>query len=169
MTTSQLVTGVDFVGLPTHDLEAAVEFYGTTVGLRRSVYLKDRNYSEFETGNLTLSVYDAEAMGLKHSPNGNAAPIPNAAGFHSERVPVARFLRRLSHTKVPNDHIPMMAACCFISVAMPHMNPAAPTVCHRTVCRVFHIKHKPAVAKNAAKWVAWPANPNSAVLAARTA
>ena len=33
MTTSQLVTGVDFVGMPTRDLEAAVEFYGQTVGL----------------------------------------------------------------------------------------------------------------------------------------
>jgi predicted enzyme related to lactoylglutathione lyase len=75
MTTSQLVTGVDFVGLPTHDLEAAVEFYGTTVGLRRSVYLKDRNYSEFETGNLTLSVYDPEAMGLEHNVNANAIAL----------------------------------------------------------------------------------------------
>ena len=83
-TTQQLVTGVDFIGLPTHDLDAAVEFYGTTVGLRRSVYLRDRNYSEFETGNLTLSVYDAEAMGLKHSPNGNAVAL------HVEDVEAAR-------------------------------------------------------------------------------
>jgi predicted enzyme related to lactoylglutathione lyase len=83
-TTQQLVTGVDFVGLPTHDLGAAVEFYGNTLGLRRSVYLKDRNYSEFETGNLTLSVYDAEAMGLKHSTNGNAIAL------HVDDVPAAR-------------------------------------------------------------------------------
>ena len=33
MATSQLVTGVDFVGCPTKDLKAAVEFYGSTVGL----------------------------------------------------------------------------------------------------------------------------------------
>jgi predicted enzyme related to lactoylglutathione lyase len=84
MTTSQLVTGVDFVGLPTHDLEAAVEFYGTTVGLRRSVYLKDRNYSEFETGNLTLSVYDPEAMGLPHNVNANAIAL------HVDDVAAAR-------------------------------------------------------------------------------
>jgi predicted enzyme related to lactoylglutathione lyase len=83
-TTQQLVTGVDFVGLPTHDLEAAVDFYGSTLGLRRSVYLKDRNYSEFETGNLTLSVYDAEAMGLKHSTNGNAIAL------HVDDVAAAR-------------------------------------------------------------------------------
>jgi predicted enzyme related to lactoylglutathione lyase len=84
MTTSQLVTGVDFVGLPTHDLEAAVEFYGTTVGLRRSVYLKDRNFSEFETGNLTLSVYDPEAMGLEHNVNANAIAL------HVDDVAAAR-------------------------------------------------------------------------------
>jgi len=83
-TTPQLVTGVDFVGLPTQDLEAAVEFYGTTVGLHRSVYLKERHYSEFETGNLTLSVYNAEAMGLRHSPN------PNAVALHVDDVAAAR-------------------------------------------------------------------------------
>ncbi len=84
MTTSQLVTGVDFVGCPTKDLEAAVEFYGETLGLPRSVYLKERNYSEFETGNLTLSVYNAEAMGLPHHAN------PNPIALHVEDVAAAR-------------------------------------------------------------------------------
>jgi predicted enzyme related to lactoylglutathione lyase len=64
----QLITGVDFVSVPTHNLEAAVEFYGIKLGLPRSIYLKDRNFAEFETGNLTLSVIDAEAMGLEHHP-----------------------------------------------------------------------------------------------------
>ena len=59
-----LVTGVDFVALPTHDLEAAAEFYGTTLGLTRSVYMLDRHFAEFETGNLTLSIIDPEKMGL---------------------------------------------------------------------------------------------------------
>jgi len=45
MATAQLVTGVDFVGVPTRDLDAAVEFYGTAMGLPRSVYLKERSYS----------------------------------------------------------------------------------------------------------------------------
>ena len=40
MATAQLVTGVDFVGVPTRNLDAAVEFYGTTVGLRRGVQLQ---------------------------------------------------------------------------------------------------------------------------------
>ena len=84
MATAQLVTGVDFVGVPTRDLDAAVEFYGTTVGLPRSVYLRERNYAEFETGNLTLSVFDAEGFGLEHKVN------PNAIGLHVDDVAQAR-------------------------------------------------------------------------------
>ena len=64
----QLISGVDFFALPTHDLEAAADFYGETLGLRRSVYMPERNYAEFETGNLTLSLMDAEAMGLEPHP-----------------------------------------------------------------------------------------------------
>jgi predicted enzyme related to lactoylglutathione lyase len=65
-TEARLISGVDFVALPTHDLERAVEFYGATLGLERSVYRSEQNFAEFETGNLTLSVIDAEAMGLEH-------------------------------------------------------------------------------------------------------
>ena len=67
MTTSKpLVGGVDFLSVPTRDLEAAVEFYGETLGLARSAYRPDRHFAEFETGNLTLSIIDAEKMGLEH-------------------------------------------------------------------------------------------------------
>jgi predicted enzyme related to lactoylglutathione lyase len=82
--TGELVGGVDFVGIPTKDLETAAAFYGETLGLRRSVWIPDRNYSEFETGNLTLSVYDAEAMGLNHN------PLANALALHVDDVPAAR-------------------------------------------------------------------------------
>jgi predicted enzyme related to lactoylglutathione lyase len=83
-TTEHLISGVDFVSVPTHDLEAAVEFYGTTLGLPRSVYLKERNYAEFETGNLTLSVFDPEAMGLDHWTNNSAIAL------HVDDVEAAR-------------------------------------------------------------------------------
>jgi predicted enzyme related to lactoylglutathione lyase len=63
---SHLITGVDFVVLPTHDVEKAAAFYGETLGLRRSVYIPERHFAEFETGNLTLSVIDAKSMGLEH-------------------------------------------------------------------------------------------------------
>jgi predicted enzyme related to lactoylglutathione lyase len=82
--TPQLVSGVDFVGVPTRDLDAAVEFYGGTLGLPRSVYVRERKYAEFETGNLTLSVFDAEGFGLEHRTN------PNAIALHVDDVAGAR-------------------------------------------------------------------------------
>jgi predicted enzyme related to lactoylglutathione lyase len=65
--TNQLITAVDFVGIHTHDLERAVDFYGNTLGLHRSVYRPERNFAEFETGNLTLNIMNAEKMGLEHT------------------------------------------------------------------------------------------------------
>ncbi|HUB72456.1 MAG TPA: VOC family protein [Solirubrobacteraceae bacterium] len=82
--TGKLIGEVDFVGMPTRDLEAAARFYGETLGLRRSVYLPERNYAEFETDNVTLSVYDAAAMGLEHNVN------PNALALHVDDVGAAR-------------------------------------------------------------------------------
>jgi predicted enzyme related to lactoylglutathione lyase len=82
--TSELITGVDFLGLPTHDLEAAVEFYGTTLGLPRSVYMPQRHFAEFETGNLTLNIMDATAMGLEH----NTSRVPVA--LHVDDVATVR-------------------------------------------------------------------------------
>jgi predicted enzyme related to lactoylglutathione lyase len=81
---SELVRSVDFVGCPTRDLDPAVAFYGDTLKLPRSVYNAERNYSEFETGNLTLSVYNAEKMGLKHEVN------PNPIALHVDDVASAR-------------------------------------------------------------------------------
>ena len=75
MSDAQLVTGVDFVPMPTRDLEAAVDFYGSTMGLPRSVYIPERNYAEFEAGNLTLSVYNPEKMGMQHNVNSNAVAL----------------------------------------------------------------------------------------------
>lgn len=66
-----IVEGVDFVAISTKDLPKAVEFYEHALGLPRSVYLEERNYAEFETGNLTLSVIDAEKMGMRHQVRGH--------------------------------------------------------------------------------------------------
>ena len=67
-TTAEIVTGVDFVPVPTRDIEAAAEFYGKTLGLPRAVYYPERNFAEFETGNLTLSLINGEAIGIGHQP-----------------------------------------------------------------------------------------------------
>ncbi len=80
----QLITGVDFVGLPTENLQRAVQFYGETLGLPRSVYMPERNFAEFETENLTLNIMNARAMGLEHTVNRN--PI----ALHVDDVGAAR-------------------------------------------------------------------------------
>ncbi len=86
----ELITEVDFVGMPTRDLAAAVEFYGDVLGLRRSVHIPDRHYAEFETGNLTVSVYDPGKMGMEHHANPNpialrVADVERARATLSER------------------------------------------------------------------------------------
>jgi hypothetical protein len=41
----QLLTGVDFVAVPTHDLDTACAFYGETLRLPRRTYLPERGGS----------------------------------------------------------------------------------------------------------------------------
>jgi predicted enzyme related to lactoylglutathione lyase len=79
-----LVTRVDFVGIPTRDLDRAVEFYGTTLGIPMSVHKPERNFAEFETGNLTLNLMNAEKMGLEHH------AVRNAVALHVDDVAAAR-------------------------------------------------------------------------------
>jgi predicted enzyme related to lactoylglutathione lyase len=79
-----LVTRVDFVGIPTRDLDRAVEFYGTTLGIPMSRHVPERNFAEFETGNLTLNLMNAEKMGLEHH------PVRNAVALHVDDVAAAR-------------------------------------------------------------------------------
>ena len=83
--TNQLITGVDFAGVPTTDLAASVAFYGETLGLRRSVYRPENGFAEFETGNLTLSIYDPKQMGIgEHERN------PNPIALHVDDIETAR-------------------------------------------------------------------------------
>jgi predicted enzyme related to lactoylglutathione lyase len=74
-TDTGLITGVDFVPVPTRDLGAAIDFYGTTLGLRCSVEMRESGFAEFETGNLTLSIIEPAKMGLEHHLSGNAIAL----------------------------------------------------------------------------------------------
>ena len=80
-----IVTGVDFVSVPTQDLERAVAFYGEALGLPRSAYHPERNFAEFETGAVTLSVVDPERMGI-----GSFQPVASHLALHVEDVAAAR-------------------------------------------------------------------------------
>jgi predicted enzyme related to lactoylglutathione lyase len=67
------VTGVDFVNVPTTDLDRARQFYGEVLGLEASaVYQRgDRPAmgAEFETGTVTIALIDSAAVGREFRPN----------------------------------------------------------------------------------------------------
>jgi catechol 2,3-dioxygenase-like lactoylglutathione lyase family enzyme len=62
-TTTPLVTGVDFVYVPTRDYEASRDFYTNVLGLDQSKDYERIPGGEFETGNLTLQIVQSDAIG----------------------------------------------------------------------------------------------------------
>ena len=63
------ITGVDFATVFVTDYPAAIEFYCQTLGLEQSVDYGKIPGGEVETGNLTLQVMDAEAIGREFEPS----------------------------------------------------------------------------------------------------
>ena len=61
-----MITGTDFLVMHTKDFDAAVEFYGNTLGLRQSVRYGKMPGAEFETGNLTIAVMQSDAFGMEY-------------------------------------------------------------------------------------------------------
>jgi predicted enzyme related to lactoylglutathione lyase len=86
--TTPIVTGVDFVNVPTTDLDRARAFYGDVLGLERSaVYQREGRPpmgAEFETGTVTVALIDCAAIGREFSPH--TLPI----ALHVEDVAAAR-------------------------------------------------------------------------------
>ena len=82
MATSPIsVTGVDFIAVFVTDFERAFAFYGETLGLECSSRYERVPGAEFETGNLTLQVVDAAAIGREFSPSTQplALHVPDVA------------------------------------------------------------------------------------------
>lgn len=89
MTTPQpLVSGVDFVSLPTEDLERATEFYTNVVGLEPGPVWQRPGHpamgAEFETGTVTIAIMASAAFGIEFSPH--RVPI----ALHVDDVAAAR-------------------------------------------------------------------------------
>jgi catechol 2,3-dioxygenase-like lactoylglutathione lyase family enzyme len=79
-----LVTGVDFVTVPTNDIAAAEAFYGGVLGLPVGSRYGKMPGVEFETGSLTLAVMQSEAFGMEYRTSTH--PI----ALHVDDVPAAR-------------------------------------------------------------------------------
>jgi predicted enzyme related to lactoylglutathione lyase len=74
-TATKLVTGVDFVSVPTRDLARARDFYENVLGLEPSKLWGEVPVgAEFETGTVTLALMDCAALGIE---------------FQSTKVPIA--------------------------------------------------------------------------------
>ena len=67
-TTTKIVTGVDYVGIPSNDLDTAREFYATVLGLEASSVWQ-RPGAEFETGTVTIALINCPGLGIPFSPN----------------------------------------------------------------------------------------------------
>ena len=65
-----VVERVDFVGIPTADMERAKAFYGETLGLRRD----DHSDSEFWAGETCFSLWMPERAGQEFVPQELAMP-----------------------------------------------------------------------------------------------
>jgi catechol 2,3-dioxygenase-like lactoylglutathione lyase family enzyme len=76
------VTGVDFVSIPSNDLEAAREFYETVLGLEASSVWQrpgtEAVGAEFETGTVTLALLNCPGLGIPFS--ANAVPVALQVG-----------------------------------------------------------------------------------------
>jgi predicted enzyme related to lactoylglutathione lyase len=81
---TSLVSGVDFITVPTRDYDKAAEFYGTVLGLPLSKRWGNMPAGEFETGTLTIAVMQSDAFGIEFQRHSH--PI----ALHVEDVEAAR-------------------------------------------------------------------------------
>jgi catechol 2,3-dioxygenase-like lactoylglutathione lyase family enzyme len=68
-----MITGVDFVTVPSQDIDASIHFYGTVLGLPAGKRWGNRPAAEFQAGNLTLAIMDPTGFGQEFRPH--ALPI----------------------------------------------------------------------------------------------
>jgi catechol 2,3-dioxygenase-like lactoylglutathione lyase family enzyme len=78
------VDHVDFLTVFVKDYAACREFYTEVLGLEQSVDYERIPAGEFETGNLTLQVMDAAAIGREFEPR------PHPLALHVDDVAAAR-------------------------------------------------------------------------------
>ena len=72
-TAAPTVTGVDFISIPTRDIDRAIDFYENVVGLEPGPRWQRPGQramgAEFETGTVTIAVMEVEQFGIEFSPH----------------------------------------------------------------------------------------------------
>jgi predicted enzyme related to lactoylglutathione lyase len=64
-----LITGTDFICIPTQDYHAAAKFYGEVLELEFGKRWGNLPAGEFETGNLTVALMQPDAFGMEFKPH----------------------------------------------------------------------------------------------------
>lgn len=70
-----LITGVDFVAIPTQDYDKAAAFYGETLGLPFRKRWGDMPAGEFQAGNLTIALMQMDAFKQEFRRNGGPVAV----------------------------------------------------------------------------------------------
>ena len=102
-----LVTGVDFIAVPTQDFAKADAFYGDVLGLERSKRWGDMPAGEFENGTVTIAIMQSDAFGIEFAPHTH--PI----ALHVEDVQAAR--AELEEKGIEFEADTMDSGVCFMS------------------------------------------------------
>jgi len=63
-----MITGLDFVGVPTTDPDRSIAFYTETLGLRKD----DKSQYEFWVGDTCFGIWDPTQQGMEFAPQNNA-------------------------------------------------------------------------------------------------
>jgi predicted enzyme related to lactoylglutathione lyase len=66
---TEIVTGVDFIAVPTRDYEQAANFYGETLGLPFRKRWGKMPGGEFDAGPLTIALMQSDAFGQEFVPH----------------------------------------------------------------------------------------------------
>jgi predicted enzyme related to lactoylglutathione lyase len=85
-TSTEIVTGVDFVAVPTRDYEKAAKFYGEVLGLPFRKRWGEMPGGEFDAGPLTIALMQSDAFGQEFAPHSHpiALQVDDVAAARSE-------------------------------------------------------------------------------------
>jgi predicted enzyme related to lactoylglutathione lyase len=81
------ITRVDYIRVPVDDIDAAKQFYGETLGLRRNEHLDHEDWVEYEASNVTLAVMTPETHEYEFAalpPATIALGVPDVAAAKAE-------------------------------------------------------------------------------------
>src|SRR5687767_11935687 len=97
-TSTSMITGVDFIAVPTRDYEAAARFYGEVLGLRFRKRWGRMPGGEFDAGPLTIALMQSDAFGQEFSPH--SMPIE----FQRRRLRGGESRARVARSEVHHRH-----------------------------------------------------------------